>query len=167
MATKQKPLKPGEMPVSVNTFSKADVAYIKLASKQIPFFVNVVLAQIEVPETHITIAQEDLNVMHLVNKFKFVIQPTIGATYNPVKEWGADFKGKVKPAEVTPTGIVQVGVGFEFKDTRDYNKVKRIFADKGKDWELLHVADMRPNYTMSKISFGIMIKDKLYLPCTN
>lgn len=154
-----------DIPESVCLFSKSEIEYINHASKPIPYRVDVQKAEILVPPDHMEQAEDNLSVRHLVTKFSFAVQSTIGAEYMPNKEFNPVMRIKSQPKEFKATGITEIGIGFEFKDARDYNKVKRIFSDKGRDWTIQHINDMRPNYALSKISFDIMLKDKLYLPC--
>lgn len=154
-----------DIPKSVCLFSKSEIEYINHASKSIPYRVDIQKAEILVPPDHMEQAEDNLSVRHLVTKFAFAVQTTIGAEYLPSKEFNPVMHIKSQPKEVKATGVTEIGIGFEFKDTRDYNKVKRIFSDKGRDWTIQHINDMRPNYALSKISFDIMLKDKLYLPC--
>jgi len=154
-----------DIPESVCLFNKNEIEYINQASKSIPYRVDVQKAEILVPPDHIEQAGDNLHVRHLVTKFAFAVQTTIGAEYMPYKEFNPVMSIKPHKKEINATGVLEIGIGFEFKDTRDYNKTKRIFSDKGKDWVIQHLNDMRPNYPVSKISFDIMMKDKLYLPC--
>lgn len=78
-----------EIPKSVCTFTADEIRYIELTAKSIPYRVDAKRGEILVPPDHFEIASENLHVMHLRNKFKFVIQQTIGAevidnSFNPV-----------------------------------------------------------------------------------
>lgn len=78
-----------DVPESVCLFNKQEIEYINQTAKSIPYRVDVQLAQIIVPPDHFDIASENLHIRHLMNKFAFVVQATIGAeiidkSFNPV-----------------------------------------------------------------------------------
>lgn len=113
-----KKLKEVEIPVSVNGFTKQEIDYINNASKKVPYKVDVKLAQILIPPDHFAMASEDLHVMHLVNKFKFSVQSTIGAEYIPVKDEPIVFTDKKE--------LITEGLNFR-------NKAKAVFQVIGVD----------------------------------
>lgn len=86
MARKKKEL---DVPESVCLFNKQEIEYINQTSKSIPYRIDIQTATINVPPDHFDQATENLHIRHLINKFAFVVQATIGAevidkSFNPV-----------------------------------------------------------------------------------
>lgn len=73
-----------EVPKSVCTFSKSEIAYIEQASKMMPFSVDIQKSEINVPHHLFEEAKENLTVQHLISKFKFVLQSCIDAPLKTV-----------------------------------------------------------------------------------
>lgn len=78
-----------DVPESVCLFDKKEIEYINLTAKSIPYRLDLQTATINVPPDHFEIASENLHIRHLMNKFAFVVQATIGAevidkSFNPV-----------------------------------------------------------------------------------
>lgn len=153
-----------EIPESVCLFNKQEREYIALTAKSIPYNVDIQTAQIQVPQDHLDFAGENLHVRHLINKFAFVVQATIGAEYMPNKEFKPEMRQRVEvTAEPISSAGIELAVGMKFRDTREESN-KQIFADKGKQWEIMYVGDMRPNYKMDKIAFQVSLDHRLFIP---
>lgn len=156
-----------DIPESVCMFTKEEMAYIALTAKHIPYSVDISKAEILVPPERANEAYDNLWIQHLENKFGFVVQVTIGAEVRELNEFDPVLKMKNSPVpEMASLSQFSgqnnlIKVGAEFIDTRDYDKVKRIFSDKGKKWEMCHVGDMRPNYQIDKETLEISIKHNL------
>lgn len=78
-----------DVPESVCLFDKKEIEYINQTAKSIPYRLDLQTATINVPPDHFEIASENLHIRHLMNKFAFVVQATIGAevidkSFNPV-----------------------------------------------------------------------------------
>lgn len=78
-----------DIPESVCLFDKKEIEYINQTAKSIPYRLDLQTATINVPPDHFEIASENLHIRHLMNKFAFVVQATIGAevidkSFNPV-----------------------------------------------------------------------------------
>lgn len=160
MAKKRKEI---EIPESVCLFNKQEREYIALTAKSIPYLVDIQAAQIQVPQDHLDFAGENLHVRHLINRFAFVVQATIGAEYLPNKEFNPEMRQRVEVVQEVSPKSLELAVGMKFRDTREESN-KQIFADRGKTWELTYVGDMRPNYRMDKIAFQIALDHRLFVP---
>lgn len=79
MARKKKPIH--DIPESVCLFNTKEIEYINFTAKSIPYRIDIQTATINVPPDHFDRASEDLHIRHLINKFAFVVQATIGAEY--------------------------------------------------------------------------------------
>jgi len=139
-----------EIPVSVSTLSKEDHAYITLSAKKIPYKIDINKGQILIPPDHFDIAKDDLNVMHIVGKFKFSIQSTIGAEYLPIKEEDIKFEGKKE--------IVCIGLRFK-------NKAKTVFEviDIDKYNTVTYINEREAKKQISKNELLSKIKKGFYL----
>lgn len=78
-----------DVPESVCLFNKKEIEYINQTAKSIPYRLDLQTATINVPPDHFEIASENLHIRHLMNRFAFVVQATIGAevidkSFNPV-----------------------------------------------------------------------------------
>ena len=139
-----------EIPVSVSTISKEDHAYITLAAKKIPYKIEISKGQILIPPDHFDIAKGDLNVMHIVGKFQFSIQSTIGAEYLPIKEDIIQFAGKKE--------LVVIGLMFN-------NKAKAVFEviDIDKYDTVTYINERESKNQISKNELLSKIKKGFYL----
>lgn len=91
-------VKQPEVPESVCLFNAKEIEYIALTAKSIPYRVDIQTATICVPHEHFDRANEDLHIRHLINKFAFVVQATIGAEYID-KSFKPTLRETVKPQQ--------------------------------------------------------------------
>jgi len=154
MAKKSKTKLIDGIPETVCLFNASELNYIAMTAKSIPYRVDPQSAAVLVPPDHMDMAAENLHVRHLINKFAFVIQSTIGAEYLPGKEYKPELRAKLEPV-IEPDALVmpektQVWTG---EAGRLYIKA----VDKGM-YTVQYLGDMKPDARLTESSIRSMVK---------
>lgn len=153
-------------PFPGSLFTVSELAYITAAVKMIPYEVDYDKATINVPASEIEKAEDNLTVRHLQNMYGFTVQQHID--YKPAR------KVFDPPLLSSNKGIImfkvqekekEVSRGDHFKDVRN-NRVIKVFNESSdkKNLTMMIVGSMEPNFTISKISAEISLKNKLWIP---
>jgi len=142
------------IPETVCLFNAKEIEYIAMTAKSIPYRVDPQIAAVLVPPDHMDMAAENLHVRHLINKFAFVIQASIGAEYLPGKEYSPELRGRVVPIvevdEIEMPLKAQVWSG-------DAGRLYFKAVDKG-IYTVQYLGDMKPDAKLTESSIRSMIK---------
>jgi hypothetical protein len=143
------------VPESLCLFNAKEVEYITLTAKSIPYRVDVQTATINVPHDHFELANENLHIRHLINKFAFVVQATIGAEYTPTKE----FKPELRSVQVKE--ITDVRMPLRSEVWLNAGKKERIYikAVDDKHYTFTFLNDMRGDKKYSVAEVRKMVSD--------
>jgi|GEM_PF-5843356 len=142
------------IPETVCLFNAKEIEYIAMTAKSIPYKVDALKAAIIVPPDHMDMAAENLHVRHLINKFAFVIQASIGAEYLPGKEYSPELRGRIVPVVEVDHVVLPLKAQVWSGDAgRLYFKA----VDKG-IYTVQYLGDMKPDAKLTESSIRGMVK---------